>query len=135
MVRVWQIGFYLLKLERTLEGVGTWELEGRLGEDWDDKTMRRALDALIRRGHTYPQIRAALQQLRHIARNRLRKLGYVLLQQVQLQTHGVVGTHFAFYHALFQLSLVILRSKQQNTHINQKTAILYGPPPFFLYTI
>lgn len=26
----------LLKLERTLERVGTWELEGRLGEDWDE---------------------------------------------------------------------------------------------------
>ena len=38
-------------------------LESRLGEDPDDKDVKRAIDALLRRGHTYDQIRRALDQL------------------------------------------------------------------------
>lgn len=38
-------------------------LESRLGEDPDDKDVKRAIDALLRRGHTYGQIRRALDQL------------------------------------------------------------------------
>ena len=38
-------------------------LKSRLGESWDEKDLRRAVDALLRRGHTYPQIRKALNAL------------------------------------------------------------------------
>lgn len=36
-------------------------LRTRLGEQWDEKDLRRATDALLRKGHTYQQIRKALQ--------------------------------------------------------------------------
>ena len=36
-------------------------LQNKLGESWDEKDLRRAIDALIRRGHSYPEIRKALQ--------------------------------------------------------------------------
>ena len=38
-------------------------LQSRLGECWDEKDLRRAVDALLRRGHAYPQIRKALNAL------------------------------------------------------------------------
>ena len=38
-------------------------LRTRLGEQWDEKDVRKATDALIRRGHSYSQIRSALQML------------------------------------------------------------------------
>ena len=38
-------------------------LKNRLGNDWDDKDVRRATDALIRRGHSYSQIRKGLEIL------------------------------------------------------------------------
>ena len=38
-------------------------LRSRLGEQWDDKELRRAMDALVRRGHSYSQIRGGLQLL------------------------------------------------------------------------
>ena len=38
-------------------------LRARLGSAWDEKDLRKAIDALIRRGHAYSQIRQALQQL------------------------------------------------------------------------
>ena len=38
-------------------------LQSRLGESWDEKDLRRAVDALLRRGHAYPQIRKALNVL------------------------------------------------------------------------
>ena len=38
-------------------------LRSRLGEDADERTRKRALDALLRRGHSYGQIRQALRQL------------------------------------------------------------------------
>ena len=38
-------------------------LHARLGTDWDDKDLRKAIDALMRRGHSYSQIRKALQTL------------------------------------------------------------------------
>ena len=38
-------------------------LHSRLGEDWDQKDLRKAIDALMRRGHTYQQIRSALVKL------------------------------------------------------------------------
>lgn len=38
-------------------------LRSRLGSRWDEKTLRKAIDALIRRGHSYGNIRAALQTL------------------------------------------------------------------------
>ena len=38
-------------------------LRTRLGEQWEDKDLRRAMDALVRRGHSYSEIRRGLQQL------------------------------------------------------------------------
>ena len=38
-------------------------LRSKLGADRDPKQLRKAMDALVRRGHNYGQIRAALQQL------------------------------------------------------------------------
>ena len=36
-------------------------LRARLGENWDEKDLHRATDALLRRGHSYSKIRRALQ--------------------------------------------------------------------------
>lgn len=38
-------------------------LHTRLGDSWEEKDLRKAIDALMRRGHSYPQIRKALQIL------------------------------------------------------------------------
>ena len=38
-------------------------LRSRLGGNYDQRDLQRAIDALMRRGHSYPQIRRALQQL------------------------------------------------------------------------
>lgn len=38
-------------------------LKTRLGDDWDQKDLHRAMDALVRRGHSYSEIRKALTQL------------------------------------------------------------------------
>ena len=38
-------------------------LRSRLKEDYEERDLRRATDALIRRGHTYHEIRKALQML------------------------------------------------------------------------
>lgn len=38
-------------------------LRSRLGESWDARDLKRAMDALVRRGHNYSQIRQALQNL------------------------------------------------------------------------
>ena len=38
-------------------------LRSRLGEEWDERDVRRATDALIRRGHSYHDIRRGLEQL------------------------------------------------------------------------
>lgn len=38
-------------------------LKNRLGTHWDEKDVRRATDALIRRGHSYGQIRKGLEIL------------------------------------------------------------------------
>jgi regulatory protein len=38
-------------------------LQSRLGENWEQKDLRKAIDALMRRGHSYSQIRKALQTL------------------------------------------------------------------------
>ena len=38
-------------------------LKNRLGTQWDDKDVRKATDALIRRGHSYGQIRKGLEIL------------------------------------------------------------------------
>lgn len=38
-------------------------LRSKLGEDFDDRDMKRAIDALLRRGHSYAQIRQALNRL------------------------------------------------------------------------
>ena len=38
-------------------------LRTRLGESWDERQLKRAMDALVRRGHNYSQIRQALQNL------------------------------------------------------------------------
>ena len=38
-------------------------LKTRLTEAWDQKELKRAIDALLRRGHAYSEIRKALQQL------------------------------------------------------------------------
>lgn len=37
-------------------------LQSRLGESWDERQLRRAMDALLRRGHSYQEIRRALNQ-------------------------------------------------------------------------
>ena len=38
-------------------------LRSRLGENWDERDLKRAMDALLRRGHSYAQIRKGLQNL------------------------------------------------------------------------
>ena len=38
-------------------------LRSRLSESWDARDLKRAMDALVRRGHSYSQIRQALQNL------------------------------------------------------------------------
>ncbi len=38
-------------------------LRARLGDSWDARDLKRAMDALVRRGHNYSQIRQALQSL------------------------------------------------------------------------
>ena len=38
-------------------------LRSRLGECWEQKDLKKAIDALMRRGHNYSQIRKALQTL------------------------------------------------------------------------
>ena len=38
-------------------------LHSRFGQQWDEKDVRKATDALIRRGHSYSQIRSALRML------------------------------------------------------------------------
>lgn len=37
-------------------------LQSRLGSSWDEKDLRRATDALLRRGHSYQKIRRALTE-------------------------------------------------------------------------
>ena len=36
-------------------------LQSRLGDSWDEKELRRATDALLRRGHSYQEIRSAMR--------------------------------------------------------------------------
>ncbi len=38
-------------------------LKLRLGDNWEEKDLRKATDALLRRGHSYREIRTALQEL------------------------------------------------------------------------
>lgn len=38
-------------------------LRSRLGAQWEERDLRKAMDALVRRGHSYGQIRKGLQQL------------------------------------------------------------------------
>ena len=38
-------------------------LRSRLKDDWQDRDLRKAMDALIRRGHSYCQIRKGLERL------------------------------------------------------------------------
>ena len=37
-------------------------LETKLGDNWDEKALRRTTDSLLRRGHSYQEIRRALQE-------------------------------------------------------------------------
>ncbi|MBQ7769246.1 MAG: regulatory protein RecX [Oscillospiraceae bacterium] len=37
-------------------------LATKLGDDWDEKDLRRATDSLLRRGHSYQEIRRAVQE-------------------------------------------------------------------------
>ena len=37
-------------------------LQTKLGDNWDEKNLRRATDSLLRRGHSYQEIRKALQE-------------------------------------------------------------------------
>ena len=39
-------------------------LRGRLGEEYDQRELKRAMDALMRRGHSYPIVRKALNRLK-----------------------------------------------------------------------
>ena len=39
-------------------------LRAKLGKEYDDREVKRAIDALLRRGHSYGQIRQALNRLR-----------------------------------------------------------------------
>lgn len=38
-------------------------LRAHLGEQWQERDLRRVMDALLRRGHSYSEIRRALEQL------------------------------------------------------------------------
>ena len=38
-------------------------LQSRLGSSWEDRDLKRAVDALMRRGHSYSDIQRALRQL------------------------------------------------------------------------
>lgn len=38
-------------------------LQSRLGNSWEDRDLKRAVDALMRRGHSYSDIQQALRQL------------------------------------------------------------------------
>lgn len=38
-------------------------LRARLGDQWDERDLKRAIDALLRRGHSYHDIQKALRQL------------------------------------------------------------------------
>lgn len=38
-------------------------LKSRLGNSWGDRDLRRVIDALLRRGHSYSEIRRGLEQL------------------------------------------------------------------------
>lgn len=38
-------------------------LTSRLGEHWEEKDLRKAIDALLRRGHSYSEIRRGLEQI------------------------------------------------------------------------
>ena len=38
-------------------------LRSRLGNQWEERDLKRAMDALIRRGHSYGEVRRGLQQL------------------------------------------------------------------------
>ena len=38
-------------------------LQSRLGNSWEDRDLKRAVDALLRRGHSYRDIQPALRQL------------------------------------------------------------------------
>ena len=38
-------------------------LRSRLGHNWDEKSLKKAVDALIRRGHSYGNIRRAMESL------------------------------------------------------------------------
>lgn len=38
-------------------------LRSKLGDNWDPKELKRAIDAAMRRGHSYPEIRKALNIL------------------------------------------------------------------------
>jgi regulatory protein len=38
-------------------------LRARLGADADERERKRAIDALLRRGHSYSEVRSALRQL------------------------------------------------------------------------
>jgi regulatory protein len=38
-------------------------LQSRLGSSWEDRDLKRAVDALLRRGHSYRDIQSALRQL------------------------------------------------------------------------
>ncbi len=37
-------------------------LQTKLGDNWDEKDLRRATDSLLRRGHSYQEIRRAVQE-------------------------------------------------------------------------
>ncbi len=38
-------------------------LRSRLGSSWEERDLKRTIDALLRRGHSYPSIRSALRQM------------------------------------------------------------------------
>ena len=38
-------------------------LRSRLGSEWDERELRKAVDALLRRGHSYSQIRSVLNTI------------------------------------------------------------------------
>ena len=38
-------------------------LQSRLGQEWDQRDLRRAIDAMLRRGHSYSRIKQAMSQL------------------------------------------------------------------------
>ena len=52
----------MLALKAEVEKITAF-LRGKLGQNWTDKELKRAIDAAMRRGHSYGAIRQALANM------------------------------------------------------------------------